>query len=189
MKPHAVHDAFTNVRHAFTRHRDASLSHLSPIYTLPLFFFNSLLSLSLSLSHTHTHTHTRARARTHARTHALSLSLSHTHLLPLSLSLSLSLSIYLSIYLFFSFSPLIPTVLLFQRFNDVDLIPCGYLDEKKYLTQTWFCFRFSIFDKSNENLIYNLKITVFPLLFSNTVFPLINNLMLLTFSQIVRIYY
>ena len=183
MKPHAVHDAFTNVRHAFTRHRDASLSHLSPIYTLPLFFFNSLLSLSLSLSHTHTHT--RARARTHARTP--SPFLSHTH--TFCLSLSLSLSIYLSIYLFFSFSPLIPTVLLFQRFNDVDLIPCGYLDEKKYLTQTWFCFRFSIFDKSNENLIYNLKITVFPLLFSNTVFPLINNLMLLTFSQIVRIYY
>ena len=154
-----------------------------------LFPFSSsiLFSLSLSLTHTHTHTHTRARARTHARTHALSLSLSHTHHLPLSLSLSLS--IYLSIYLFFSFSPLIPTVLLFQRFNDVDLIPCGYLDEKKYLTQTWFCFRFSIFDKSNENLIYNLKITVFPLLFSNTVFPLINNLMLLTFSQIVRIYY
>ena len=152
-----------------------------------LFPFSSsiLFSLSLSLTHTHTHTHTRARAR--ARTHARTPSpfLSHTH----PFCLSLSLSIYLSIYLFFSFSPLIPTVLLFQRFNDVDLIPCGYLDEKKYLTQTWFCFRFSIFDKSNENLIYNLKITVFPLLFSNTVFPLINNLMLLTFSQIVRIYY
>ena len=146
-----------------------------------LFPFSSsiLFSLSLSLSLTHTHTHTR----THAR--PPSPFLSHTH----TFCLSLSLSIYLSIYLFFSFSPLIPTVLLFQRFNDVDLIPCGYLDEKKYLTQTWFCFRFSIFDKSNENLIYNLKITVFPLLFSNTVFPLINNLMLLTFSQIVRIYY